>query len=260
LFFIPKSSSGISDGKEKKAVKVAIVDERLPKNMEEELSARGFEIIRLPPAKKLSAPVASHTDMLLFHGNKALIGSEEYFRENEGLEAKLKSALPDYRIIKTDDVFSAEYPYDTVFNARKMGKFIIAREKSISNGIKTYAKNEGLEIISVNQGYSACLTLPIGDKLVYTSDKGIAGKVENFGIKAKIIPEYACISLPPYKNGFIGGCCGVYGNDIYFIGNAEALPCYGELKSDADALGYNIISLEPSGDLLLDLGGIIFAE
>ena len=241
-------------------MKVAIVDERLPQNMEDELSLRGFNVIRLPASKKLSAPVASHTDMLLFHGDKTLIGSEEYLSENIGLTDKIRAALPDYEIIGTDDLFDAEYPRDTVFNARLMGAYIIAREQSISNEIKAYAKKQGLEVISVNQGYSACLTLPIGDKLIYTSDKGIANKVECFGIKAKVIPEYGCISLPPYKNGFIGGCCGIYGNDIYFIGNAKALPCYEELKNDADALGYNIISLDPNSGTLLDLGGIIFAE
>ena len=242
------------------AVKVAIVDERLPQNMEDELSSRGFSVIKLPASKKLSAPVASHTDMLLFRGEKTLIGSKEYFCENEELTDKIRAALPDYEIVEADDIFDAEYPRDTVFNARVMGAYVIARVQSISNEVMAYAKARGLEIISVNQGYSACLTLSIGDKLIYTSDKGIANKVESFGIKVKVIPEYGCISLPPYKNGFIGGCCGIYGSDIYFIGNAEALPCYEELKNDADALGYNIISLDPNSGTLLDLGGIIFAE
>ena len=242
------------------AVKVAIVDERLPQNMEDELSSRGFSVIKLPASKKLSAPVASHTDMLLFRGEKTLIGSKEYFCENEELTDKIRAALPDYEIVEADDIFDAEYPRDTVFNARVMGAYVIARVQSISNEVMAYAKARGLEIISVNQGYSACLTLSIGDKLIYTSDKGIANKVESFGIKAKVIPEYGCISLPPYKNGFIGGCCGIYGSDIYFIGNAEALPCYEELKNDADALGYNIISLDPNSGTLLVLGGIIFAE
>ena len=241
-------------------MKVAIVDERLPQNMEDELSSRGFSVIKLPASKKLSAPVASHTDMLLFRGEKTLIGSKEYFCENEELTDKIRAALPDYEIVEADDIFDAEYPRDTVFNARVMGAYVIARVQSISNEVMAYAKARGLEIISVNQGYSACLTLSIGDKLIYTSDKGIANKVESFGIKAKVIPEYGCISLPPYKNGFIGGCCGIYGSDIYFIGNAEALPCYEELKNDADALGYNIISLDPNSGTLLDLGGIIFAE
>ena len=242
------------------AVKVAIVDERLPQNMEDELSSRGFSVIKLPASKKLSAPVASHTDMLLFRGEKTLIGSKEYFCENEELTDKIRAALPDYEIVEADDIFDAEYPRDTVFNARVMGAYVIARVQSISNEVMAYAKARGLEIISVNQGYSACLTLSIGDKLIYTSDKGIANKVESFGIKAKVIPEYGCISLPPYKNGVIGGCCGIYGSDIYFIGNAEALPCYEELKNDADALGYNIISLDPNSGTLLVLGGIIFAE
>ena len=242
------------------AVKVAIVDKRLPQNMEDELSSRGFSVIKLPASKRLSAPVASHTDMLLFRGEKTLIGSKEYFCENEELTDKIRTALPDYEIVEADDIFDAEYPRDTVFNARVMGAYVIARVQSISNEVMAYAKARGLEIISVNQGYSACLTLSIGDKLIYTSDKGIANKVESFGIKAKVIPEYGCISLPPYKNGFIGGCCGIYGSDIYFIGNAEALPCYEELKNDADALGYNIISLDPNSGTLLDLGGIIFAE
>ena len=240
-------------------MKVAIVDERLPKNMENELSLRNFEVIRLPASKKLSAPVASHTDMLLFRGDNILIGSEEYFHQNAGLKEKLESALPCYDIIKTKDEFSQSYPEDTIFNARQIGARIIARESSISNEIKAYAKSRGLEIISVNQGYSACLTLPIGDNLIYTSDEGIAAKASKFGITVKIIPEYDSISLPPYKNGFIGGCCGIYGRDIYFLGNAKALPCYGELKRDADSLGYTIISLAPENDGLLDLGGIIFA-
>ena len=89
-------------------MKTAIVDERLPREAEAELRARGFEVLRLPASNKLSPPVASHTDMLLFASGKALFGSSSYFEEHEEILIRIKELLPAYDIILTGEVHEKE--------------------------------------------------------------------------------------------------------------------------------------------------------
>ena len=78
------------------------------------------------------------------------------------------------------------------------------------------------------------------------------------GIKTLTVPESQVIELPPYKNGFIGGCATVFNKDVYFFGDYSMLPYYKELKEFIFEAGYEALSLKSNS--LIDLGGMILIK
>jgi len=235
----------------------AIVDGRISENCEAGLSRCGFEIIKLEKDKRLGEAVASHTDMILFRYKDTLIGSREYFDCHEELFKRIKTSLPDFEFILSDEDISAVYPNDAIFNALTVGGKLFAKADTVSADILALAKRERLGIIKVKQGYPACTTLALGDGLAITADKGMARALGKNGIEALEIQESEKIKLPPYKNGFIGGAAGITGKTAYFLGNLLAHPSGEIIKDSLARFGYDAVSLDPSADSLFDLGGMI---
>ncbi len=238
----------------------AIVDERLPVSFEQKLKNFGFTVIRLESDIKLSSAISAHTDMLLFKHGSTLIGSAHYFRRHPKLSDEIFRSAKSFDIRLCERDFEGTYPYDAIFNALVINKTLFCKSDTISPTILSYADEKNLKVVKVKQGYPACTTLSIGNSLAVTSDRGMANALSAEGIEVMLVPECENIKLPPYKNGFIGGSAGVFGNKIYFLGNARTLPYYVELSERARKAGYEIISLGGDTDLLLDLGGIIFFD
>ena len=59
-------------------MKLAIVDCRMPDAAKNKLSMLGCYVIELMPDARLSEPIASHPDMILFHHERTVITSSEY--------------------------------------------------------------------------------------------------------------------------------------------------------------------------------------
>ena len=235
----------------------AIVDERISEGCAKRLSEDGFEIIRLPRDERLGEAVASHTDMLLFRLGNTVVASREYFEKNVAVFDALKRALPRFEFVLSDEGISHEYPHDAIFNALRIGERLFAKTDTVSREILTLAEREGISTVSVKQGYPACTALSVDGRLVITADEGLARIMESHGIRVLRIKDSESILLPPYKNGFIGGTAGVFGNKVYFMGNLRAHPSSDIIERELNALGYGAVSLDPSSDSLLDLGGIM---
>ncbi len=235
----------------------AIVDSRISENCEEELLARGFEVIKLAKDERLGEAVASHTDMIIFRYNDTFIGSRSYFEKNKTIFEKIKNSLPYFNFILTDDEIFCDYPHDAIFNALGLGDKLFAKTDTVSSAVLDLAEANDLKIIKVKQGYPACTTLAVGDSFAITSDKGMAKVLRASGVEVLEIPESDAIKLPPYKNGFIGGATGVFENTVYFIGNLYAHPFGKEIERAVALRGYEAVSLDSSCDALFDLGGMI---
>ena len=235
----------------------AICDERLPLSYSDKLHDRGFSVIRLPASGAHQA-IASHTDIILFRHRSTLIGSAEYFSDKESLANKIRAAGFDLRL--SDAVIGEKYPRDAIFNALVIGEYLFCRTATVSRDILSYANEAGLKVVNTNQGYPACTVLPIGDRLAITSDKGMAAALESVGITAILTDESEKISLPPYKNGFIGGCAGALGKTLCFIGDPSVLPYFDRLKECINEAGFTYYALGEPNSGLLDLGGIILSD
>ena len=75
---------------------IAIVDNRMNPLAIEALCAEGFTPLLIPKSERLSPPIASHPDMLLFiHGRTAITEKSFYNYEAREFFARLKSLAPD---------------------------------------------------------------------------------------------------------------------------------------------------------------------
>lgn len=234
---------------------LCILDERASRECEVSLMSRGFRVLRLPPFRRLGEAVASHPDMLTFYHGGELIASEEYRAENPAIFSEIAHQTNAEQIF-TDESFCAEYPYDARLNALVCGNKIFYKRDTVSAAIKEHARAAGLCEVSVKQGYPACTVLTFGNSAI-TADRGMARVLAAHGTKVTVISDGG-ISLPPYEYGFIGGCAGVYGNEVYFLGDVRR---HAEAKAICAAIegaGYLPVSL--SEEPLRDFGRILFIE
>lgn len=234
---------------------IAIVDERMPRSCQTELSSRGFDIIALPPFPCLPAPVASHPDMLMFLSHGKLITHEAYYSiAKDKLDTVAAHARA--KIILSNENVSDKYPYDILFNAAPVGIHIFGRAKHISHHVIDMCNKNGLEFIDVKQGYTKCSTCIVDSNAIITYDSSIAAAAGNQGIDVlKISPGHIC--LEGYDTGFIGGASGVCGDTIYFCGNIDSHPDTMKIRRFCAERGKSIVSL--SDNELIDVGTIFFA-
>ena len=109
----------------------------------------------------------------------------------------------------------------------------------------------------MRQGYPACVTLALTEKLAVTADEGMANAISGAGISVELIKNGG-VSLSPYEYGFIGGAAGVYKNKVYFIGNLNTHP---DCQKIEDAIrGAGLVPVSLSDLPLRDFGRIIFIE
>ena len=235
---------------------VAVVDRRISERCERALTLRGFNVIKMPPSKRLGAAVESHPDMLFFHNGCDIITSADYCDEAAYVFSDLRELCPSTRITFADECFEAEYPHDAIFNALVAGGYIFYKEDTVSEAIKKHARDYGLTPVHVRQGYPACTSLAFGGAMI-TADEGMARAARDVGIRVTLI-ENGGISLPPYEYGFIGGAAGVFRDNVYFIGDLETHPDHARIEEAIRAEGYTPVSLSDAP--LRDLGRIIFIE
>lgn len=239
-------------------MKYVLADERLPQSAEDALAKAGYSVIRLPASKALPAPLASHTDMLAFVSEHHVVTSEKYREANAALFDRLEKTLP-YKVFIYDSTdHSPSYPNDAIFNALKIGDRLFCKTDTVSREILNLAKSEGWRIIHVNQGYPACVTLPLGNEAAISSDKGMTAAMRAEGIRVYEINNSGAISLPPYEYGFIGGAAGEAEGTVYFIGDIDAHPDASTVKEALEDARYGYVSLPTGTRGLLDLGRLIF--
>ena len=85
----------------------------------------------------------------------------------------------------------------------------------------------------------------------------LMGKAPKEGIDVTVI-ENGDIALPPHKYGFIGGAAGVFGKEIFFLGDYRTHRSADLIESAILNAGFTPIAL--SDEPLSDLGRIIFLE
>lgn len=215
-------------------------------------------LILLPPDERITSPVSRHPDMNFAVIGGTLVTHAAYYRAAKK-EIERICALGGFRLTLSFMERGAEYPHDIGFNALVLGGALIGNIKYLSPELVTLAAAMGMEPVSVRQGYTACsaLVLPsVGEygTLVCTADGGIAKVCGQRGAEVLRIPQDTGISLPGYDCGFIGGCCGVWGNTAFFFGNPALHPELVPLCDTMKRRGMRVVPL--SEGMLTDRGGI----
>lgn len=233
---------------------LVVVDSKIPKKCEAALVALGFEVVKLPPFERLAPPVSSHTDMLIFVGNRQIFCHRDYYATAKK-ELDLLSSACGYDLITSDEYISDKYPHDILFNALLIGDALYCLKNAPSKLILKYAEQNAIRVKNVKQGYARCSVCAVGHRAAITADLSLCNAMRADGIDVLLINS-GNIDLPGYDTGFIGGCAGRFGDKIYFSGNISLHPCGKAIEDFCLEHGFTPISL--SDDPLFDVGGMIF--
>lgn len=234
--------------------KILLVSSLIPKNISDELSALGFESLKIGKSDKLRGEIAYHPDILMLKLPNGIWLSDNYeqivnvnvLREN-GLEPKyinLKKQLTDG--------YPQECALNCFFASDKLFCGVAAADELIS-----FSESSGYERVVCKQGYLKCSTAKISDKAFITNDSGICKALIANGFDA-IVVRTDGIKLKGYDCGFIGGSSALLEkNFIAFTGKIEAHRDYDKIKSFC--LNHGVAPYSLSNEALYDYGGLLEA-
>ena len=145
------------------------------------------------------------------------------------------------------------YPKTACYNAVATEKYIIHNQKVTDVAIKQ--QTAGKTGIHVNQAYTRCSLLPFSRERFITSDEGIYKTLLKAGMEIYYFSPEG-ILLPGFRNGFLGGCCGVFETRIFITGKLSFYPEGEKMRNLLQSWNYEIIELYDGP--LFDGGGIFF--
>ncbi len=149
---------------------------------------------------------------------------------------------------------SGKYPDNVSLNAAYAGGRLFCKVSSLDNAVKEFCNSHDIDIINVNQGYSKCSTLVIGENAIITADSSIAKAALKCDVDVLLISP-GNIRLEGADYGFIGGASGVIGKTVYFFGDIELHPDSDSITAFIKRHNYNYTSV--GGWPLVDVGGFI---
>lgn len=251
---------GFSFTKRKMSSYLTIVSSTMPQKAVSTLRHRA-EVVLLPPDPQLPEPVASHPDMLLFALEDTLVVHETYYSIAQTQIDHILSSTQMHLLLSHCPRGNL-YPLDVGLNALVCGRYLLGRLDVLAPEVLALATEKGLTPVFVRQGYAGCngLTIPHGtsshstairDDLLLTADPSLTRAATEWGIPVLPAP-CADILLPGYDHGFIGGCGGVWQDQLFLCGTPS--PAEWRYFTHPFLRGITITCLY--GGALYDCGGI----
>lgn len=196
--------------------KKLIVSYKADKEFFDMLEKLELEYIITKKLKTLQKPVDDHPDMVIhpISKNKLIVEKTlyDYYKKILGEEICL---------IKSEDKLKEKYPDDILLNVSRVDDMFFHKKDFIDKKLRQELIDLGLKEIFVNQGYSRCSTMVIGENIVITQDYKLHKTYIKNNIKSYLIP-FGGISLPGYDTGFIGGSCGMINSkELIFYGDID---------------------------------------
>jgi hypothetical protein len=198
------------------------------------LEKLGYQMITVLESPSLNSGIASHPDIFMCKmGSNP--ESEIFFGD----------------ILKPQD----PYPQDIIYNAVCTGKYFIHHLKASDEALLQRAKEMGMILIDVRQGYTKCNTVVVDSNSLITSDKGIHNALSQYTDLKCILVQPGHVKLTGYSTGFIGGASGRVGDHMIFHGNLKNHPNFTDMKRFIESRGLKVFWFEEFP--LTDIGSII---
>lgn len=168
---------------------------------------------------------------------------------SEGIVDPAISCHPDVFLCKMgvgDDapLFSAapgdlgrDYPQDCAFNAACTGKYFIHNLSATNKGLLQAAREMGMTLVDVRQGYTKCSTVIVDETSIITYDQGIARACGQYSDLEVLLISPGFVRLDGYDTGFIGGCSGRVGQEVIFNGDLFAHPDFSRILPFIESRG-----------------------
>ena len=198
----------------------------------EELNKFGYEII---PTKKI----------------KTFLEPEQYHADMQILCIKNK-------VITLDDCIKKpgkNYPENILLNCLYHNNKLYGKLSATDSSVREYCRENNIETVNVNQGYTRCSILVVNNKAVITADKSIEKAMKNNGVEVLLISA-GNIVLEGFDYGFIGGASFSDNNTIYFFGDITKHLDYYKIK-EFTSKHNSIIEILCKTQPLTDIGGAV---
>ena len=235
------------------------------------LKRTNTEVFEIPENQKLEPSVSSHADCNILQLDRytfitdktsALLLSDLFKtnnivnyltigREKENLFFSRNAEKVNIIV----EEISSPYPDEVKINVKKTEKAVVCNTKYVSEIIKAYAENYGLDLIHSNQGYVGCSSVLISDNAVMTDDESVYSAFCRIGFDCLMLSK-GQIKLSGHSYGFIGGACGfIDKNLLAFTGKLNTHNDAEKIKQFLNK--YNVNYVELTDEPLTDVGGIV---
>ena len=153
-----------------------------------------------------------------------------------------------------DGELAMGYPVEAAFNAACTGRYFIHNLKITAPRLLASARDAGMELIHVPQGYAKCSTVIVDERSIITYDRGVGKACITAGLDVLLITP-GHILLPGYKTGFIGGCSGRIAGEVIFNGDLSAHPDFEAIRGFIESRGLKCTWFDQYP--LTDIGSIV---
>lgn len=209
------------------------------------------EVIKLPPDGMIAPPIADHPDSLICIYADVLYTHEGYAKKAFGELSYIckKCALS---LCTDNSERTMVYPHDCGFNALCLDdrQILVGQRKSLAQPLKSLCSAD------TRQGYASCCSLYAGGTVI-TADPSIEKTCKALGVPVHKISGRD-ISLPGYREGFIGGAGGAFDNTVCLFGSPDHSESAREVLEFCQENGLSLRSLEDGP--LTDRGGVKFVK
>ncbi len=222
-------------------------DHRIPEEAKLKLQTYG-EVLFFETSDITYEAISGHPDIFFCQVNDQLIIAPN-------LPETFKSVLSknNIRFTEGEQPVGAKYPSSAGYNVATTEQYLFHNFRYTDSKINKVA--DDLDLVHVNQGYCRCNLLPLKNDHFITSDEGIRRVLENYNLDLLFV-DPKDILLPGMKHGFFGGCCGIWENKVFILGNLNHFSDGEKVKTYLHHLQYEIIELYDGP--LFDGGSVLF--
>lgn len=221
-----------------------LLDSRAPDQARKKLSSVG-NVIDFETRGICYDAISGHPDIFLFQHPGGYVVAPN-------MPDRYKEIFVEQSLPFTEGSVSVgkSYPQTAHYNALYTSEGILHNNNISAPEVKSTSSG----FIHCQQGYIRCTTIQIGSTF-FTSDKGIERTLLAKSLKVFFVDPQNIV-LQGFKNGFFGGCCGIWEKNVYFCGTLKGYHFSKSLLSAIESEGFTIIELYNGP--LVDVGGIFF--
>ena len=233
-----------------------LIDKRMRNVEKNMLKYLGYKLVPIETSNNVYAEISSHVDIFTTKiGDTLIVEKSKY----DDLVFMLKDT--DYNIISGKENVEMKYPNDIKYNVCIIGNYAVHNFKYTDKVVLKELKENGYELINVEQGYTNCSVAVIDESSVITADRKIAEKLIANNISVLLLDYTPDIKLKDEygnysnMNGFIGGAIGRVDNNIIVFGDLNKIDRENKIRDFIKIRNLKLIDFK---DLdVIDYGGIV---
>jgi len=226
-----------------------IIDKKIPVEAKEKLKEYG-ELLELETKGIVYDSISGHPDIFFCQ-----LGDSTVYAPNLPEKFLLPLQERSIKLIKGELPLGQKYPETAKYNAVFIEDMLYHNFRH-TDSVITDSIGEA-DLTHINQGYTKCNLIALGNDNFITSDEGVKRTLERFDKNALYVnPEK--IILPEKKHGFIGGCCGIFDKKVFFIGSLSHIQNGEKIKQFINESGLEVVELYDGP--LFDGGSLVFSN